>query len=285
MKKQVLILLFLVLSNSILGQKSLQLTSPDGNIRIGINFSDHINYSISYLQETLLENCTLGMQIGNEVLGTNPQVTRTSRKSISETITPVVPLKYTTVDNHYNQLLLKFRGGYSIEFRAFDNGFAYRFITDRKGIMEVKDETFGLHFPGNYLLHMQQPRGFKTSYEEEYRHVESKEWKESDHMALLPLLIDTRKNCKILFSESDLSDYPGMFLKSWGENNVKAVFPHVPLEFGEDGDRSQKILKEADYIARTEGKRNFPWRYFVIAPNDGDLIENTMNLQLAEKMY
>lgn len=283
MKKQVLILLFLVLSNSILGQKSLQLTSPDGNIRIGINFSDHINYSISYLQETLLENCTLGMQIGNEVLGTNPQVTRTSRKSISETITPVVPLKYATVDNHYNQLLLKFRGGYSIEFRAFDNGFAYRFITDRKGIMEVKGETFGLHFPGNYLLHMQQPRGFKTSYEEEYRHVESKEWKESDHMALLPLLIDTRKNCKILFSESDLSDYPGMFLKSRGENNVKAVFPHVPLEFGEDGDRSQKILKEADYIARTEGKRNFPWRYFVIAPNDGDLIENTMNLQLAEK--
>lgn len=130
---------------------------------------------------------------------------------------------------------------------------------------------------------MQQPGGFKTSYEEEYRHVESKEWKESDRMALLPLLIDTRKDCKILFSESALSDYPGMFLKSRGANSVEAVFPRVPLEFGEDGDRSQKILKEADYIARTEGKRNFPWRYFVIAPNDGDLIENTMTLQLAEK--
>lgn len=266
-----------------MAQKKYELTSPDRQVKATVSVGEQLTYNLAYGNETLLDNCTLGMEIGEEKLGTNPKVVRATRKNVSETITPVVPLKYATVDNHYNQLLLKFRGGYSIEFRAFDNGFAYRFITDRKGEMEVKNETFGLHFPGDYLLHMQQPGGFKTSYEEEYRHVESKEWKESDRMALLPLLIDTRKDCKILFSESDLSDYPGMFLKSRGANSVEAVFPRVPLEFGEDGDRSQKILKEADYIARTEGKRNFPWRYFVIAPNDGALIENTMTLQLAEK--
>lgn len=266
-----------------MAQKKYELTSPDQQVKATVSVDEQLTYNLAYGNETLLDNCTLGMEVGEEKLGTNPKVVRASRKNVSETITPVVPLKYATVDNHYNQLLLKFRGGYSIEFRAFDNGFAYRFITDRKGSMEVRNETFDLHFPGDYLLHMQQPGGFKTSYEEEYRHVESKEWKESDRMALLPLLIDTRKDCKILFSESDLSDYPGMFLKSRGANSVEAVFPRVPLEFGEDGDRSQKILKEADYIARTEGKRNFPWRYFVIAPNDGDLIENTMTLQLAEK--
>ena len=30
--------------------------------------------------------------------------------------------------------------------------------------------------------------------------------------------------------------------------------PRLPLEFGEDGDRSLKILKEANCIARTAGK-------------------------------
>ena len=40
-----------------------------------------------------------------------------------------------------------------------------------------------------------------------------------------------------------------------------SVFPKVPLEFGDDGDRSLKILKEANYIAKTNGKRSFPWRY------------------------
>lgn len=283
MKRTFAFALALCLGCTIMAQKKYELTSPDRQVKATVSVGEQLTYNLAYGNETLLDNCTLGMEIGEEKLGTNPKVVRASRKNVSETITPVVPLKYATVDNHYNQLLLKFRGGYSIEFRAFDNGFAYRFITDRKGSMEVKNETFGLHFPGDYLLHMQQPGGFKTSYEEEYRHVESKEWKESDRMALLPLLIDTRKDCKILFSESDLSDYPGMFLKSRGANSVEAVFPRVPLEFGEDGDRSQKILKEADYIARTEGKRNFPWRYFVIAPNDGALIENTMTLQLAEK--
>lgn len=283
MKRTFAFALALCLGCTIMAQKKYELTSPDRQVKATVSVGEQLTYNLAYGNETLLDNCTLGMEIGEEKLGTNPKVVRASRKNVSETITPVVPLKYATVDNHYNQLLLKFRGGYSIEFRAFDNGFAYRFITDRKGEMEVKNETCGLHFPGDYLLHMQQPGGFKTSYEEEYRHVESKEWKESDRMALLPLLIDTRKDCKILFSESDLSDYPGMFLKSRGANSVEAVFPRVPLEFGEDGDRSQKILKEADYIARTEGKRNFPWRYFVIAPNDGALIENTMTLQLAEK--
>lgn len=283
MKRTFAFALALCLGCTIMAQKKYELTSPDRQVKVTVSVGEQLTYNLAYGNETLLDNCTLGMEIGEEKLGTNPKVVRASRKNVSETITPVVPLKYATVDNHYNQLLLKFRGGYSIEFRAFNNGFAYRFITDRKGSMEVRNETFGLHFPGDYLLHMQQPGGFKTSYEEEYRHVESKEWKESDRMALLPLLIDTRKDCKILFSESDLSDYPGMFLKSRGANSVEAVFPRVPLEFGEDGDRSQKILKEADYIARTEGKRNFPWRYFVIAPNDGALIENTMTLQLAEK--
>lgn len=59
--------------------------------------------------------------------------------------------------------------------------------------------------------------------------------------------------------------------------------PRLPLEFGEDGDRSLKILKEANCIARTAGKRSYPWRYFVITDDDRKLIENTLSYRLAEK--
>lgn len=104
---------------------------------------------------------------------------------------------------------------------------------------------------------MQQSGSFKTAYEEEYTHLYSKEWKSSASMALLPILIDTQKGSKILISETSLTDYPAVFLKSNGSNGMVSVFPKVPLEFGEDGDRSVKILKEADYIAQTSGKRNF----------------------------
>jgi alpha-glucosidase len=75
-------------------------------------------------------------------------------------------------------------------------------------------------------------------------------------------LIDTKKEYKILISESDLSDYPGMFLKGTDSNGAQGLFPKAPLEFGPDGDRSQKIVKEADYIAKTTGTRHFPGGIF-----------------------
>lgn len=283
MKKQLLLLLIFSISLYVQGQNIHKLASPDGNIQISVNLSDKIYYDVICRNETLLKQCHLTMEIGDQELGTNPKMTKVSHKNIDESLKPVIPLKFSSVSNRYNQLLLDFKGGYSVEFRAFNDGIAYRFITNKKGMINVKNETLQVNFPDNYLLHMQQSGSFKTAYEEEYTHLYSKEWKSSASMALLPILIDTQKGSKILISETSLTDYPAVFLKSNGSNGMVSVFPKVPLEFGEDGDRSVKILKEADYIAQTSGKRNFPWRYFVISTEDSQLIENTMSYRLAEK--
>lgn len=283
MKKHLFLLLCLYMSLHAYGQKAYKLQSPDGNIQVSVSISDKIYYDVTYQQDTLLKQCNLQMELSNQKLGDAPKLAGVNKKNIDESLKPIVPLKYSTVANKYNQLLMKFKGDYSVEFRAFNDGIAYRFITNKKGMVEVNNETFQVNFPDSYLLHVQQPGGFKTAYEEEYKHIESKDWKTSDQMALLPILIDTHKDYKILISESDLTDYPALFLKSNGNNGMFSVFPKVPLEFGDDGDRSLKILKEADYIAKTNGKRSFPWRYFVISKEDGEIVENTMTYKLAEK--
>ena len=145
------------------------------------------------------------------------------------------------------------------------------------------NEEFAINFPSDYLLHLQQPGGFHTAYEEPYTHVQSNAWKPEERIAVLPVLVDTQKDYKILISESDLADYPCMFLKGTGTNGAISVFPKAPLAFAENSDRSVKITQEADYIAKTKGTRNYPWRYFVISKNDKQLIENTMTYKLAEK--
>lgn len=283
MKKHLLLLLTICIPLSSHGQKVHELSSPDGKIKMSINLSDKVCYNLICQNDTLLKECSLQMKINNQQLGIKPQLAKASRKSINESLTPIIPLKYSTVSSQYNQLLLSFRGNYSIEFRTFNDGIAYRFITNQKGMIEVNNETFQINFPKNYLLHVQQSGGFKTAYEEEYHHIQSHEWNASSPMIHLPVLIDTQKDYKLLISESNLTDYPAMFFKSTGENGMSATFPKVPLEFGEDGDRSVKILKEADYIAKTSGKRSFPWRYFVICQEDKQLIENTMTYKLAER--
>lgn len=283
MKHNLLLLLFLSIAFSLSAQKKAELQSPNGEIKVSLSISDKIYYTISYNNDVLLEKNHLSLNLGSETLGLNPKLSGQKANIVNEILTPVVPLKYSSVKNEYNSLLLTFKGDYSVEFRAFDDGIAYRFVTNKKGDVEVLGEDFAINFPANYLLHLQQPGGFKTAYEEPYTHVESNEWKATDRMSVLPVLIDTKKKYKILISESDLSDYPCMFLKGNGANGVQSTFPKAPREFGEDGDRSLKIVKEADYIAKTTGKRNFPWRYFVITKDDKQLIENTMTYRLATK--
>lgn len=280
---KVLICLFFVLGFSHgYSQKKFELLSPNGAIKASIALEDKIYYSVNINNEELASNNHLALILKNETLGLNPKVTGSKTGKVKEEIKPIVPLKFSSVSNNYNYLVLNFKGDYAVEFRAFDDGIAYRFITAKKGEIEVLNEDFSVNFPEDYLLHLQQPGGFKTAYEEAYSQTAVKDWKPSDKMAVLPVLVDSKKQYKILFSESDLSDYPCLFLKGTGKG-ITATFPKTPLEFGPDGDRSLKILKEANYIAKTKGTRSFPWRYFVITKEDKQLIENTMTLKLAPK--
>ncbi len=275
----VILAFFAVITAS--AQKKAELTSPNGEIKVNITLSDKIYYNVSYNNDLLLQDCFLQMTLPNEVLGQNPKLSGQKKSVIKTSSQPVIPLKFSTIENNCNVLQLNFKGNYAVEFRAYNDGVAYRFITDKKEESLVLGEDFAIGFPADYLAHLQQTGSFKTAYEHPYTHVETKAFNANAQMAVLPVLIDTRKSYKILISESDLSDYPCLFLKGTNDNGMQSVFPKCPLEFGDDGDRSVKILKEADYIAKTSGKRSFPWRYFVITKQDGQLIENTMTYRLA----
>ena len=275
------IIIWCVAMNSY-AQKTFDLLSPNKEIKVSIRISDKIYYDIAYGEETLLEKGTMLMQIGKQILGENPKLIKSTNRLVDENFKPVVPYKFSNVRNHYNQLLLRFSNQYSVEFRAFNDGVAYRFLTEKKGEVEVMNELFQVNFPEDYLMHTQQSSDFETNYEIAYTHPKLSEWKSQKGVTLLPLLIESKNNHKILISESAVSDYPHMFLTSSDNKGISSAFPKCPIEFEPNGDRSLKLVKHADYIAKTKGKRGFPWRYFVITKDDGQLIENTMTARLAE---
>ena len=208
------------------------------------------------------------MTLSDDVLGAKPSLQNIKRGKIDKEVLRPIPLKNALVRNYCNTLRMNMKGNYSVEFRAYDNGIAYRFVTDRKNELEVLDEEFTIHFPTNYWAHLSKTSGFKTSYENPYSHLNTMDYKSSDEMSYFPVLLESPQGYNILISEADLDDYPCMFVKGTDKNGLTAVFPKCPLEFGDDGDRSVKILKEANYIAKTEGKRTFPWRFFMISSDD-----------------
>lgn len=280
MIRKSLLLSAMLLLGASLSAKNFDLKSPDGKITLKVDTGKQVSYSISCDGVTLLENNLLGITLaGRQELPAQPLRHRTA--SEDRTLRPVVPFKFSSIRDRYNALRIDFREGWAVEFRAYDDGVAYRILTSGKGTVQVLDETFSIRFPEDYAAVVQQPGSFRTAYEEPYEQVSTSEWSSAERLAVLPALLDTRKGYKILISEAGLEDYPCMFLTGCPGNGMKGVFPKVPLLAREAGDRSMQILREADFIAETAGDRAFPWRYFVIADRDADLIENTMTARLS----
>ncbi|MBR2945599.1 MAG: glycoside hydrolase family 97 protein [Bacteroidaceae bacterium] len=282
MKKTRILSFILMVTASLCGfaQKVVTAKSPDGQTSVNVTLSDRIYYDVTSHNETLLKQSVIGMQLRDKTLGANPVLKKKSVRSVKETVKPLFPLKFSQVENNYTLLTLNMKGGYAVEFRLYDDGVAWRMKTSFSEEIEVMQENTVFQLADNCELVLQQPGGFKTSCEENYSVVKSNEWKKEDRMSELPILI-MGKNQKILLSEFDLYDYPGLFLKGNSDNSLSAIQPKNPLEYEDDGDRRQRILKEADYIAKTSGTRTFPWRYMLITQEDGRLAENRMPVRLA----
>ena len=261
-------------------QKIVSVKSPDGQVQLNVTLSDKVYYDVISRGETLIEKGHLGMTLDCATIGSNPVMRSKKVKTVEETVQPLMSLKSAQIENKYTSLMMNMKGNYSVEWRVYDDGVAYRMHTNLKGRVKVLSEDFNIQLKEDTRLVLQQPRGFKTSCEEEYTNAQSASWKQDDRMSELPLVI-AGKNQKMFVSEFCLFDYPGMFMKGNADNSLSAVHPQVPLEFGDDGDRSVKITKEADYIAETDGTRSYPWRYIHITADDKDMVCNTMPMRLA----
>lgn len=284
MKTRILFLLAAILpaAGRVSAQKVQTLQSPNGNVRLEVSVGERLTFSTFLGDEQLLKDCPLSLQVGKDVFGANPKLNGSRRTTIDEVVKPVVPLKNAEVPNRANQLTLSFRGGIAVDFRAYDNGIAYRFTLNKgkaKEKVEVVDEGLGLCLPEVFTAHVSKTKGFKTSYENSYTHISTADYGSADEMTYLPILLESPRGTLMLFSESDVRDYPHMFLRPIDGNGFTSVFPHSPETWEPRGDRSWTITKERDCIALTDAQRTLPWRFAVIG-SDKDIALNQMEVVL-----
>ena len=89
---------------------------------------------------------------------------------------------------------------------------------------------------------------------------------------------------KAVLTEADLFDYPGMDLTAGGApNTLKGLFPAYPKKVELGRDRDEKVVEREDYIAKTRGTREFPWRVLVVADRDADLLDTDIVYRLASE--
>ncbi len=264
--------------------RDFSLSSPSGDIKAKVSVSSRIYWSVEYKGEQILEDSQISMTLADgTVLGEGYLRPKAFRHGENNVLTDLVPTKNRQIADKYNELRLRFGKDWSVVFRAYDNGVAYRFETFFDGRVEIKDEVSEWNFVSDnevYWVGEKNP-DYITHCEANFQQMPLSKVG-TDTYSYLPLSFKTPLRTRVVITEADLFDYPNLFLRSSGEKSLAAEFPHVIDKYVMRTDRDVNITGLADVIARTEGTRTFPWRILTIG-TDRDLIENTLPWQLSSK--
>ena len=273
-------------------QKKYELVSPDGKLKTNITAGKQLTYDIVLGDQQVMAASPISITLENgQVWGENDNPTGAKRKSVNTTVASPLYRSAQVVDN-YNELALSFKGGWSVEFRAYNDGIAYRFVNKNKKAFNIANEEVNYQFNSDakgtvpYVIRGQDGNyesQFFNSFENQYTVKKLSELNKK-RLIFLPAMVEVENNVKVCITESDLNNYPGMYLSTQeGENLLSGVFAQRPktLEQGGHNNLQMKIKERENYIAKVEAPRSFPWRIAVVSDKDIDIANSNLTYLLA----
>ena len=266
------------------------LKSPNGKLSVDIQTGEKLTWSITHegtavlLPSAIAADCKVA---GRDLrMGANIKKAKAMRgETRQQWHTDFYRKK--TVDDNYNYMLLRMNG-YSVEFRAYDEGAAYRFVVTQSKPLIVESEKSTFCFADNYKTTLgyatdtEANDKFRTSYESYYEEHLLSELND-DLNAVVPVVVWLPKGKKALIMDAGIDNYPSMFIRKADGNALEAAFDRVPAEEKVAG-RNLLIAKREDFIARydaVEKQQELPWRVVVVSEKDEDLVDTDMAMNLA----
>ena len=276
-----LTLLFLFTTAAV--AKTHRVVSPDQGLRVTVYLTHIITYEVWKNGIQLVAPSQIYMECdGGLTFGLEPKLKTVTENWTDQYLYPVVPRKNKVVRDNYNEMTFHFRGKYSLTFRVYDNGIAYRWSGQLKDSLTVSSEKASFNFSDNHKIWFPEEESMFSHQERLYKEIKFSEIG-TTRFCSTAALVETSDGTKILITESDLFDYPGMYLTGKKENPYALVgkFAGFPLKVKQENDRNVKVTEHADFIAKTTGNRTFPWRLLIIAASDKELLEADLVWQLA----
>jgi len=270
--------------------KDYILTSPDGKIAATVTTGETLTYSVAYNGTQILEKSQATMTLENGTVFGQGKAKKVAKGSISQLGLPTVAYKKAAVDDVYNYLTVSY-AGCNVEFRAYDNGVAYRFVsTAKKGDFNVASENVQYNFTNDlqsWVPYVRHKGTFEeqwyNSFENTYEHIALSEW-DPERLVFLPVAFDAANGAKVIITESGLVKYPGLYLNAAGGTNLKGVNATYPAKtvIGGHNNLQGLVLERENYIAKATAGQKFPWRIIGIVPEAKDLTNLDLVWQMSE---
>mgnify|MGYP004456540985 FL=1 len=252
-----------------------------GDMVVNINVDKSITWDITKGKTLVLKPSVISLQTDRQTFGVNPKVRK------------VTVHNYKNDDNGGYQQLLLSCNGYDVEFRVYLNAAAYRIIP-KKMINKVVNETSEYRFAGDYQSFVpyvnDNREGERWCYSFESYYDEAPLSKMyQDSLAITPLAVCLPEGKKAVVMESDVENYPGMYLLKGTSTtaastasashassaySLHAAFPPYPLKEAIGGYNRLNLVptERANYIA--EKVTRLPWRIVLVTDEDKQLVGN-----------
>lgn len=291
MKKIFITIIFTLFAFGIaFGKIETKLSSPDGQIEVTITNDGTTSYGILFNGEQVLAPSVIAMKLSDGTTLGNRKA-KVSSREVRRNIDAIIYHK-AVVGDCFNEKTLHFHDC-DLIFRAYNTGIAYRFVANTRQAFKVESETAQFSIPDNWQVAVPYVRTkgdfnaqFTNSFENYYSIHSLKDW-QTERLAMLPLLIKSPSGINICITESDLRNYPGMYLSNTdGDNVLESVMAPVPKTTHQGGHNMlQYIIDDyEDYIASYPARKSnveFPWRIMAINNDDRMLADNDLVYLLA----
>lgn len=267
-----------------------QVSSPDGQIQVTLQFNDRgaASYSVRYQGKEIVTNSALGLKVREHYLTTGMVLLGHGTSTQKGSWKPVWG-EVETIEEHYNSAFLELKDAVglrmNIVFRVFNDGvgFRYEFPNDEKsvGIISVLQETTAFNMAED-LSTWWAPSDWDSN-EHTYKNTKISQINASSylkdvepfvqhivdvHAVQTPVTMQSGSGASFAIAEAGLEDYGALHLKV---DSLTHSF-------------SAHIIPGSNPEVISVNKLPFhtPWRAILISPTPAGLLTNHLILNLNE---
>lgn len=249
-------------------QTTHELASPNGENKITFSLNGNMpTYTVNHEEKEIITPSALGFVLKNEDLTKDFELVDVETSTHDDTWEQVWGEK-KNIRNHYNEMVVKLQSkekhNLEIQFRAFDDGVAFRYVFPKQNI---KDSIFIMDEVTAFNLKEDGKAWWIPAYQENrYEYLYEASPVSTLDVVHTPLTIENKDGVVLSFHEANLVDFASMVLRHTEGSNLKS-----------------ELVPWADGVkVRTTETFTSPWRTIQIGEKPGDLITSYMILNLNE---
>ncbi|NDW08580.1 glycoside hydrolase family 97 catalytic domain-containing protein [Dysgonomonas sp. 520] len=278
--------------------------SPNKQIKMKLHVDGGTTYEVWHGETQLIKESAISLNLSDGMVIGAGSIKKTSKNTVNSQIDVVVG-KNKTLTEAYNELTIEFKENYSLIVRAYDEGVAYRFVTNLDKDIVINSETAIFNFVGNTKVYFPEcdtntsqetgDNGVKYNIHQGFRNFERiyntyniPGAIGANKFSVTPVLFEfTSTPYKLVVTEADTYDYPGMYMEhndAGGNRSMRGMWAKYPKKVMDPNNyySNHLVYERENFIVKTTGARTFPWRVIIPVDEDKDLLNNELVYMLSE---